>query len=535
MDYPRLPTGPSPSGAAGVRRLQSEGGEFQRTRPTVDTESKRSGDFSRATTEGAEYITGGLNDANEYKFRSVQRYIMPFIPSIASAIRVNMGRGRYAAWVAPTFSTPSVLSYFYTIRPGDDREYQIGRTIADRGLRVGSFYGGGPQIGGVSFEIFIQQTSNVFTPNVPSLILTKPADPFPESQQLAVFLLGDNGRVDVEGRTLQDIFLLSFYRDQPTIERLLTTSSFTRTDAEFSPFIPAVATKNVTYAVVAEQFFKFGEYLGSGIPADPKVFILRANNHNLDSPSISDVTTVMVEDRSLPIPTEISGDWYWLPTAGNGFAADLSAMMSSMQLVAMPDDWVLCFYRVWCNEAGDLKWRSRLVRFRFSGSFTISRIFNEELPSDTRGVFYQSAVHLGENWVLAKRVEGFNGINFATKLVRSTDGGLTWGDVALNGFASPSLNQYFGDLFVHAARRDGEPGVVLMTAWDNVDLAYFVYESKDDGTSWTRRGRIYKPDEFRRVDGMVVGDGGGNFESLAPGPNPTRPVDITILDRYTAE
>lgn len=530
MDYPKLPTGPSPSGAAGVRRLQAEGGEFQRTRPSIDTESRVADGFSRATVEAAEYIVGGTLDSTAFKYLSTKRYIAPFVPSVASAALVNMGRGRYATWTTPVFPAPTELAYSYTIRPGDDRAYEIDRYTADRAVRIGSFYGRGPQVGGVVFEVYVQQAINIYFPNAPAMVLTRPAPPFPDDQQLAVFVLGDNGRVDVEGRPLQDIFLLSFYRSQPTIERVITTSAFTRTDAEFSPFIPMVATQNVTYGVVAEQFFKFGAYPGS---ADPKVFILRANNHNLDAPAITDVTTVMVEDRSLPTPVTIEGDLYWLPTAGNGFAADLSNMMSSVRLVAMPGDWVLCFFRVFCNELGDLKWRARMVRFRFSGSFSIARILDEELPSASQGVFYQSAVHLGEDWVLAKRVDGFNGINFDTKFVRSTDGGLTWSDVAMTGFHSPALNQYYGNLFVHSARKDGQPGVVLMPAWDNTAQAYYVYESKDDGTTWTRRGRIYKPDAFRRVDSMVVGDGGGNFETLVPGPNPVRPVDITIPDRYT--
>lgn len=528
MDYPKLPIGPTPAGAAGVRGLQSEGGEFQRTRRTVDTESKKSDDFSRATVEGAEYVVGGTHDDTKYKYRAHQRYIMPAVPSVASSANVNMGRGRYVAWQAPEFNY-ELLTFSYTIRPGDNRTYQIDRFSADRGIRIGGFYGKGPQIGGVVFEVYVQKTVNVYYPNVPSLTLTRPAPPQPESQQLAVFMLGDNGRVDSVGRKLQDIFLLSFYRDKPTIERYITTTAFTRADAEFSPFIPTVATKNCTYAIVAEQFFKFGEYPGS---ADPKVFILRANNHNLDAPSISDVTTTMVEDRSLPIPVDIGGDYFWLPTAGNGFAADLSRMMTSIRLVAMPDDWVLCFYRVFCNEMGDLKWRARMVRFKGTSGLTITRVLDEELPSDTRGVFYQSAVHLGENWVLTKRVEGFDGFNFDVKFTRSTDGGLTWVDVPMVGFHSPAKNQFFGDLVVHKPRKDGESGVVLITAWDSNEQAYYVYESADDGTSWTRKGRIYKPDTFRRVDQMLIDDTGGNFETLIPGPDPVRPVDVTIPDRY---
>lgn len=533
MDYPKLPTGPTPVGAAGVRGLQSEGGEFQRTRRTVDTESKRSGEFSRATVEGAEYIVGGQHDDTKFKFRSVQRYIMPFVPSVNAPAYLNMGRGRYATFTAPDFPPATLLTYNYTMRPGDVREFKISRLTADRGINIGTFWGKGPQIGGVVFETYVQQTVNIFTPNVPSMILTRPAPPFPEDQQLALFMLGDNGRVDVAGRPLQDIFLLSFYRNQPTIERFITTSAFTRADAEFSPFIPAVATKNCTYAIVAEQFFKVGAYTPPPDPKDPKVFILRADNHDLSSPSASNVTTVMVENRSLPQPLQIGSDYFWPPTKGDAFAADLSQMMATMRLVAMPDDWVLCFYRVFCNEMGDLKWRTRMVRFRDSGGLSITRVLDEELPSEASGMFHQSAAHLGENWVLTKKVKGFNGINFDVVFTRSQDGGLTWEELPPTGFHAPAKNQFFGDLMVHQPRKDSKPGIVLIPAWDSNEQAYFVYESKDDGTSWTKRGMIYKPDTFRRVDSMVVGDTGGNFETLYPGPNPQRPVDVTIPDRYT--
>lgn len=529
MDYPKLPTGPTPVGAAGVRALQAEGGEFQRTRRTIDTESRRADEFSRATVQAAEYITGGKLNSDKFAYREVPRYIMPFIPSVATGAQVNMGRGRYARWVTAPWTSDTVLTYTYTVAPGVTKNFQVRRFVGPRGIRTGNFYGSGSQIGGIIYEVYLPlgYSGDTYFPNQPDMVLTRPAQPYPQDQQLAVFMLGDNGRKDVANRPLQDLFILSFYRKQPTLERAITTTSFTRADAEFFPAIPTVATKVYTYAILAEQFFKIGPTPG---PADPKVYIVRAQDHNLDAPSISDVTSVMVGGRWMPAPTTPGR---WEPANSVEFNARLGIMLSSVTFVVLPEDWVLAFYRVYCDDSGTLRWRSRMVKFRASGGLSITRVLDEALPTDQSGTYYQSAIHLGENAVLAKKVIGFGGTDFDVNLVRSYDGGATWETLPMLGFNTVAKNQFFGDLLVHKARKDGEPGVILMNAWDATAQAYYTYESKNDGTSWVRRGRIYKPDAFRRVDSMLAEDGGGNFEELVPGPNPLRPVDITLPDRYT--
>lgn len=525
MDYPKKPTGPSGFGEAGVRRLQSEGGTFQRSRPEIGVEAKLSGDFSRVTVEGAEYVVIGEQDTG-VKTRQVQRYIAPFVPSISAPPSLNMGKGRYARWVDDGWDVDEELTYTYTISPGVERDYKVRNFSGLRAIGTGGFYGGGIQLGTVTYEVFMPVGVTTYFGNNPSVVLTRPAEPHPEAQQLASFMLGDDGRLDSAGRLLQDLFLLSYYKDYPAISRIIT-ASFTRSDAEFCPTIPMVATKNNTYSVLAENFFKATPYPDA--VAGPKMFILWAVDHDLGSPSVADVTSVLTTGRVEAIPTGS----IWEPDDGNGFNSALSLTMSTMKLVAMPDDWFLMFFRLYCDDSGTFRWRSRIARFRVSGGLTGALIVDDALPSDVSGIYYQSAVHLGENYVLAKKVLGFNGIDFDTKLERSDDGGLTWTELPFMGIHAPAKNQYLGDLTVHTPRKDGEPGIVLMTAWDATALAYYVYESKNDGTSWVRRGRIYKPNTFRRVDSMVVGDGGGNFETLVPGPNPARPVDVTITDRYT--
>lgn len=525
MDYPKKPTGPSGFGEAGVRRLQSEGGTFQRSRPEIGVEAKLSGDFSRVTVEGAEYVVIGDHGAG-FKTRQVQRYIMPFMPSISAPPSLNMGKGRYARWVDEGADAEENLTYTYTISLGVTRDYTVRHFYGDRAVGSGGFYGGGTQFGTVSYEVYVPTGVTTYFQKDPSLALTRPADPHTDAQQLASFMLGNGGRVDTAGRLLQDLFIISYYKDYPAIARLINPT-FTRPDAEFSPAIPMVVTKNITYAMLAENFFKATPYPDAA--AGPKVFLFWAVGHNLTTPSAADVTSILTTGR---VEAEPTGS-IWDPVNGNSFNAALSVTMTTMKTVALPDDWMLVFFRLYCDDAGVKRWRSRIARFQYSGGLTGALVVDEELPSDADGIYYQSAVHLGENHVLAKKVLGFNGIDFDAKLSRSTDGGLTWEEMPFIGIHAPAKNQYLGDLTVHASRKDGEPGIVLMTAWDATALAYYVYESRNDGTSWVRKGRIYKPDTFRRVDSMVVGDGGGNFETLVPGPNPARPVDITILDRYS--
>jgi hypothetical protein len=165
----------------------------------------------------------------------------------------------------------------------------------------------------------------------------------------------------------------------------------------------------------------------------------------------------------------------------------------------------------------------------------------------------QSAVYLGNGIVLAKRSSGhaalYGTLHWASvdpenleKLLeptdhdvvfmRSTDEGVTWADLAPVGFSNGGKNQHFGDLITHKLATVDAPGSVLISAWDNTALAYCVYESKDNGSSWVRKSKLAKPDGFRRVDSWRPGDGGGHFGELRPVGTKTRPVDVSVPDRY---
>jgi hypothetical protein len=145
--------------------------------------------------------------------------------------------------------------------------------------------------------------------------------------------------------------------------------------------------------------------------------------------------------------------------------------------------------------------------------------------------FWQDFAHLGNGVVLAKIASGIPGINHTITFRLSTDRGQTWGAAfSPSGFDAPLLNQYFGNFRVHKAADENGPGRVLITSWNAAESRYHVYASDNNGQTWERKGKIYTPDSFLRIDAMEVGDGGGNFSFLAPGPKTE--LDPALPDRY---
>ena len=59
MKYPRMPTGPSGFGAAGVRALQNTGGDWQTKRQSVGITSKQQGEFQRVIVEQDGWVSAG--------------------------------------------------------------------------------------------------------------------------------------------------------------------------------------------------------------------------------------------------------------------------------------------------------------------------------------------------------------------------------------------------------------------------------------------------------------------------------------------
>jgi hypothetical protein len=529
MNYPKLPFGPSSTGTAGVRALQAEGGEFQRTRRDVNTLSILQDDNSKVITGGIEYVTAGEVNSGSVKARATQRYKLPFMPAKAPVVSIYMGKGKYAGWNLTSSATDDLI-YGYTVSPIGPVAYSITRRTTGLNAVTASYYGNGRTMAGMTVDQYTVSSAilsyRLVTPN---LTLTPKTEPVPDEQQVATFLLVDNGRIDVAGRPLFDIAPVSLYRTHGPIGRVLDVGAFTRSNAEFSPFMPAVSTHNTLFVLIAENFFKYGTPGTAG--ADPMFWMLHYADHNMDSGAVSNVTSIMFYDIWIPPPqpaNPLDGTpELYLPQSGTPYNAYLSRTMGTALTVALPGNVALYFYRVFCD---DEQWHQRVAKISSGGGLSIDITMDVTDPDDE--IFIQDAVHLGDNWVLAKKVYGFPGVDHEVALILSTDGGSTWSEHAFIGFTAPNLNQYFGNMIVHKPRTIDGPGIVLITAWDATASVYRAYASKDDGATWTKAGKIYKPDEFRRVDGMVDGDGGSNFETLQPGPDPTRAVDVTMPDRY---
>jgi hypothetical protein len=116
---------------------------------------------------------------------------------------------------------------------------------------------------------------------------------------------------------------------------------------------------------------------------------------------------------------------------------------------------------------------------------------------------------------------------------RSIDGGETWPETfSPSGFAAPLTNQFFGEFRAEKATTEYGPGRVLINSWNPADSTYYVWASDDNGTTWERKGKIYKPQSFLRMD-LVLGEAGeANFLNLLPGPVKSNELDVALPDRY---
>ena len=138
-----------------------------------------------------------------------------------------------------------------------------------------------------------------------------------------------------------------------------------------------------------------------------------------------------------------------------------------------------------------------------------------ERPNGPDFYITQDMVYLGQDTVLAKRVYGFPGSGIDVSWVVSENRGVTWAPVAALGLPTPLSNQFFGNMTVRVPRSDRRPGgEVFMPVYESAESGYYVYSTRDLGATWRRRSRIASTEAFRRVDTMISGDGGGNFNDL---------------------
>lgn len=528
--YPRMPTGPSGFGEAGVRDLQKNGG-YQRTRPSIDTLSIQSGDFSRVIISGVEYLITGVDEKTIR--RDTKSYLQAFIPSVASGGGVNLGFGVYARGVSGFMSGTEEIfegEYEYDIAPGLTSTADFLFFSYSQIIYLGGYYVRGVEA--VTYNAYF----NILPPASGSYYYRVNDNPVAYGQRPSKGVAGVSaaftyaGRVDSAGRPLHDAILARFAVRANTESYLIDPALFTRPMAEFYPLDAVVVTKTHTCVLLAETFFR-PEIVDPGQDYRPKVWLVTTpNTEAFGTLSYTDLTPSVFGGASIPAPAAYGSDSYYSANSGRNYNRDLSATLGTIRTAVVSDD---TFIMSWQQRMPD-GWRQRVAKITVAGgSATASLVYESADAGRPATPFWQSIVHLGQGQMLAKVASGWEGINFTITFRRSTDGGATWSD-PFNpvGFDAPLLNQFFGNFTVDKPYKDGKHGVVLIPSWDQIAQAYFVYESKDSGASWKKRGRIYKPTTFRRIDTVLADDGGGNFDDILPGPDPSRAIDITLPTRY---
>lgn len=525
--YPRLPTGPSPVGAAGVRALESTGGEYQRKRPDVDTVSMLEGEFKRVVTDGyPQYVTRGTDAGDIEKVRDTKDFRLKFSKSAAKDTGVSLGRGRYLEHTGEQLTFASDV-YSYEIHPGVTSNITVSRSLYLWIYDMASYYSSGFALGGLlHYETYFNYVGAFYRP-----LLSRPSalGKYEDNGVTAIVVnqIPGNDRFDSAGRDLYCPAITVWRQKGANFSVYLHPDTWTREDAEFCPLPAAVAvTENAVMFVLAEMFFRPGQTV-SGEDYHPKFWLMHGS---VDSPYVTealDVTDIAFDAAEIPSPNT-SPVSHYTPGAGIEYNRKLTQTMAFMLSVVLPGDVALWFYA----QSVPGGWRSRIMRAsRAGGTAIASKVYEGDVGPLSSLQFVQNAEHLGAGWVLAKRISKFGGTDASVVFMRSIDGGLTWEDLSPIGFDCPLLNQYLGNFKTHKARKDDRPGTVLMPAWSVEKQAYCVYSSSD-GVTWHRQAVIYKPTEFRRIDTVLADDGGGNFMALRPGPDPKTPVDVTIPDRY---
>lgn len=536
--YPKQPTGPSGFGASGVRRGQSAGGDYQRTRPDQDTLSIMSGDFSRVIIEGVpEYLSAGVDGSLIQ--RDTRRHQQSFIKSIAKveAGAVSISGGQYAKSSSEyaNSSTGTSIAYSYEIKPGvfEDVTFQIELFYHEilftgyySGEKTRSFY-----------NVFYTYLS--FTPGQIGYVRARDSvlnwGVSKEDGRCAVSA-GTSyfGRVDSVGRELHDVLIYRTKQKNQPVATVIIPELFTREDAEFCWLIPTIVLKDYTVSVLAELFFRPGVAV-PGTDYRPKFWMAATPNNGSWGTSLeyNDMTGSIFGDARYPTPTVTDTESFYGATAGRRYQTDLSVTMNSMgrSVVAVGDS---AFVLAW-QQRMETGWRQRVARCTVMGGIVSASLTYEsaDTPIQSEVPYWQSVIHLGEGVVLAKVASGWPGIDHGVSFRKSLDGGATWGgSFTPIGFESPALNQYYGDMVLHTAKDGIKKAKILIPSWCPETSAYHVYSSDDEGAIWKRRGKIYKPSEFQRIDSMEAYDGGGNFEVLLPGPSTTRLPDPSLPNRY---
>jgi hypothetical protein len=531
--FPKQPTGPSGFGATGVRRAQDVGGgSYQRTRPDTSTLSIQSGDFSRVIVDDVpEYLTSAVD--TDLVVREVKRHQMPFSksPWVKQSIIESAPLGFYFS--LDTSALDLLGSTFtYTVRPGVTESVNFERRRFDFSVNLDGYRAGRRRLS--TYEITYS-----YLPLTPgNTIYLKTGDElsyYGRTDQNGYMVVATSiarfGRVDSVGRQLSDLTVIQNRQKSAGIvqDHIMDPLDFTRPEAEFMWITRQVVLKQHTAIVFAETFFRPGVWNGTD-DVRPKLWIATTpNDATFGAFAYHDMTASIFGGGRIPTELNFSGTLFFNTTSGRPYQFDLSRTMFTMRVGATGNDQ---FVMAW-QQRMPTGWRMRVAHVSVAGGTAVGTLTHESSDNASTSLveFWQDFAHLGNGVVLAKIASGIPGINHTITFRRSLDRGQSWGSAfSPSGFDAPLLNQYFGNFRIHRAADENGPGRVLITSWNPAESRYHVYASDDNGQTWERKGKIYTPDSFLRIDTMEAGDGGGNFDDLAPGPKTE--LDPTLPERY---
>ena len=566
--YPKLPDGPAPQGAAGVRALNATGGNWQ-TKIVGSDVSRKMGDFSRVHTGGPRYVLFGQyasdtqnpNDSlfmRDYVYSAVKQNTngaQTFLPGSAyyalynATSGVTSGTSTYLNKSTDTLPTTHYWTdYIYSSYVFFNRTKYSGELILRYSVTAVDYAGlisivpGTPRLKYVGPVTVSDGTSDV---------------------QLVSMTLVDNQRRDPYGRALYDPAILCFFKNAAeTATALPVISSLGPYPEYWYPVF--IVSDGFIFAVCHE--LTNGGYTDS-TAYQPKITSLSSTD-NGNNFTASDIFSVVMQNYW---NTSFTGDFLQVQL----YNWMVSIQVAAMVLVLCPNNLVVMCFPVLSSYIDPVSsqvvlcWIEQVAHI--TGGTTATLVYSATPDMAATAAYLgpryegpvahlRSVVYIGNNILLAKRAKGLareysyvnpaipsQGTQYAVNMdipiefVISTDLGASWTTLTPTGFDASFLCQYFGALTVDRLG-DVDKNIdarILIPSWNPVEKAYYVYASTDKGNTWKAHGKIVKPDQFYNMENMAYDTNVspvptiGNFNAITSTNNdPLHPFDVSLPKRY---
>lgn len=578
IKYPKLPTGPSAVGAAGVRAIQSTGGDWQQKRFTTDAVSHQQGEFQKIVTGGVpEYVSHyALSDSDKYpaygpdKFKEAAKRIptSTFMIHGSDQPETVCGDNVYLLSTAETTNTEMLIHYGRA--PGNpDPVFDVSMYLASVEFNIfkNGFKKGGQAKSKLIFTTtgqFIQFRFGVWLTGVNKAIDSARVYALGTySEKKAAFMVMPvSSRFDSKGRPIQDVEMVVFALDgSGELDRALipiATEAHAETEYVYPPSV--CVTENRIHILITEADLYYGA-VDPGRDYIPKTRVLNVDKTNIGSFSMADAGAIGVESKHPTTPVPTAGDpvLWWYPNQV-GYVGLLQSRYGLAHATALEGDESLHFWEDadWGPLTSSPPGNNRpytAMCIKVSGTTaTVTLNLAADFPALNSIAYTASenksindAINIGGGYVLAKLAYIIPRYDTKATFLLSSNGGSSWSEVTPTGFAMPlTEGQYFGRMTVHKARNDAGESEVMITSWDGV--AYFIYASKDNGSTWKKAGKLRTIPEFSGIEHWrrcekrltdLTSPGWpypfitvtkGIFRSMMPGPKTI--VDKSLPDRF---